>query len=122
MIWYQYLFLVLGVSLYSLSQLHLFNKLKWQGSVYIYSFFGRESWVMKYKHWKNGPGMAWDETKPAYLGSTTFLVWTTDFYHLAQMLMKWCFAFGLFGITWNAGLFWLGWTFTQWLTFKIASK
>lgn len=114
MIWYQYLFLALAVVLYGLSQMHLFGKLKWQSSMNQFGWFGRNSWVRKYA---NG-----NHDKPRFFGSTTFLVMFTDFYHAAQAAQKVCFALGIFGITWNAGLFWIGWTILQWVCFKLFSK
>jgi len=46
-----------------------------------YSFFGKQSWVRKYK--ENNY-----ELGPRFLGSTTFLVFLTDGWHLFQFLMK----------------------------------
>lgn len=120
MIWYQYLFLVGAVVLYGLSQLHQFGKLKWQDDLLDSGFFGQNSWHRKYK--KHSDSRLIEPYKPAYFGSTTFLVWTTDFYHLAQMLMKWCFAFGLFGITWSALIAWICWSGIQYGCFKLFSK
>lgn len=121
MTWYQYLLLSLSVVLYALSQLHQFGKLKWQDDLLDSGFFSQNSWHRKFKKRKDNGALV-NPYKPAYFGSTTFLVWTTDFYHLAQMLMKWCLAFGIFNFTLQAIWFWLGWTFLQWLTFKIASR
>ena len=40
----------------------------------------QQSWVNKYKH--NNPTLG-----PKFFGSKTFLVWTTDLWHLSKMLM-----------------------------------
>lgn len=44
-----------------------------------YSFWGKESWVRKYKY--GNP-----EAGPKFFGSTTFLVWLTDGWHLIKFL------------------------------------
>lgn len=115
MTWYQYLLLSLSVVLYALSQLHQFGKLKWHSKVQFNSFFGRASWLRKYKNHEPEDG-------PAYFGSTTFLVMFTDFYHACQALMKISLSIGIFNFTIPALYFWLGFTILQWLTFKIASR
>ena len=47
-----------------------------------------ESWKIK---WKNG-----DRTQgEKFFGSSTFLVWTTDFWHLAKTIMLLCFALAI---------------------------
>lgn len=120
MIWYQYIFLVSAVILYSLSQLHIFGQLKWQNDPLDSGFFGQNSWVRKYAVKNNGALI--EPKEPRYFGSTTFLVWTTDFYHFAQMLMKICFSIAIAGITWWAVLAFTLWTGIQWGVFKIASK
>lgn len=121
MTWYQYLLLSLSVVLYALSQLHTFGKLKWQDDLLDSGFFGQNSWHRKYKKRKDS-GALIEPYKPAYFGSTTFLVWTTDFYHFAQMLMKVAFSIGIFGITWEALIAWICWTGIQYGCFKLFSK
>jgi hypothetical protein len=51
---------------------------KW--TKYEYFLNPQKSWVNKYKH--NNPSLG-----PKFFGSKTFLVWTTDLWHLSKMLM-----------------------------------
>lgn len=48
----------------------------------------QKSWVNKYKH--NNPTLG-----PKFFGSKTFLVWTTDLWHLSKMLMITLFTFAI---------------------------
>jgi hypothetical protein len=48
----------------------------------------QKSWVNKYKH--NNPDLG-----PKFFGSKTFLVWTTDLWHLAKTLMITCFVLAI---------------------------
>lgn len=50
-----------------------------------FSFFGSNSWTRKYKDHNPQAGTA-------FWGSTTFLVWVTDGYHLIQWMMLWFLA------------------------------
>lgn len=43
-----------------------------------------ESWKMKYA--RDAEGTLIEPLRPAYFGSTTFLVWTTDGWHLVQTI------------------------------------
>ncbi len=48
----------------------------------------RISWTKKYRNYP-------DDTRAAYFGSKTFLVWTTDGWHLTDMLARSSFTMGL---------------------------
>ncbi len=48
----------------------------------------RISWTKKYRNYP-------DDTRAAYFGSKTFLVWTTDGWHLTDMLARSTFTMGL---------------------------
>ena len=50
-----------------------------------YGFWGKNSWTRKYRD--NNP-----QAGPLFWGSTTFLVFLTDGYHLTQWLMFWFLA------------------------------
>lgn len=49
---------------------------------------GSISWVNK---WKNGDHLQGEK----FFGSSTFLVWTTDLWHLAKTIMLLCFALAI---------------------------
>lgn len=74
---YAIIFLILGVSAYSISQLQQHAKLIGRDDTKHKGFWGINSWTRKYK----GYG-----TEPKFPGSTTFLVFLTDGYHLCQAL------------------------------------
>lgn len=113
MIWYQYLFLLISIALYSLKDIQQFWGLKWskKGT----DFWGSSSWLRKYKGYLKSNG-------PAFFGSTTFLVFLTDGVHLFQFLFKIFLTLGIFGFTWSSIIGWLVWTGIQWACFKWLSK
>lgn len=114
MIWYQYIFLVIAVALYSLKDAQQFWGLKW--SKHQDDFWGAGSWKRKYKDWHK------DDRRPRFFGSTTFLIMFTDGVHLMQFIMKACFSIGIFGLTWWSVLAFTLWTGIQWGVFKLFSK
>ena len=44
-----------------------------------YSFWGKDSWIRKYKYGNHALG-------PKFFGSTTFLIWLTDGWHMVKMI------------------------------------
>jgi len=52
------------------------------------AFFGANSWVRKYKDFNPIAGRK-------HIGSKTWLVWTTDGWHLFQFFMIWCLVFSI---------------------------
>lgn len=63
------------------------SKERWSTS--IFRFIGNEKWMNPAISWKNkwkndGSGKY---TKEKFFGSSTFLVWLTDFWHLSKALM-----------------------------------
>jgi len=56
-----------------------------------YSFNPNKTWLQKYKNLDVAQG-------PAFFGSTTFMVWATDGWHLMKMMMlvSLCLAIGLY--------------------------
>jgi hypothetical protein len=111
------LFLALSIAARSVAELQQHNKLRWQKEDTDYfSFWGRNSWVRKYagNHKKAAllervKNHNWYyrffkiKYKEAYLFSSNFLIWTTDGYHLCQMLS---FSFLTLSITFAIGFDW----------------
>jgi hypothetical protein len=109
------LFLALAALAYSISQLHLMGKLRWQTDKNLHTFFGRNSWVRKYKGHREANG-------PAFKWSTTYLVFLTDFYHALQMIMKISLSMAIGGLTWWSLLYWSVFTVVMSGSFKLLSK
>jgi len=76
-----------------------------------YSFWGRDSWIRKYKHGNNALG-------PKFFGSTTFLVWLTDGWHLVKFIWTLAVFVAIFfgkGITNHLPWYWNLLEITVWI-------
>lgn len=86
--------LVLTVACYAISQLQQHGQLKWQRGRF--TFWGYASDKRKFKNLDSAHG-------PAFIGSTTWLVWLTDGYHFMQFLALKFFALSMaFHVSWAA--------------------
>ena len=63
----------------------IFNNLSWKW----------EKWINPAVSWKNKWKNGNIEEGPKFFGSSTFLVWVTDFWHMVKMLMLVCIMFAV---------------------------
>lgn len=107
-----FIFFIIAVVAYTISQLQQHGKLRWSGSGL--GFWDVQSWVRKYKKNSN--------TKPAFPGSTTIFVFVTDGYHLMQEIFKISLAFAISQKPLEALMYWVifGLVFT--ISYKVFSK
>lgn len=132
------LFFGLAIVCRAISELQQHHKLRWQDEEKDYfSFWGRNSWVRKYKR-SNGKSTAIFQVikkpnwyyrlfklkyKERFPLSATFLVSITDGYHMCQSLF---FIFLSLGITTSTGYsfiwVWPGVVFVHFITYRIFQR